>query len=397
MAQLVGGTQNYFATVVGKTKDVSNQYNNAIRQLFCLQRNYTDGYMLAYSSSSFVNIYGKPIGFQSTINNLFSDYISNIDSEEGFVGFMYNTEFNFSRKALRQLKQNMKTFVTAKQETFLNSVSTTVQSLANIQTQYIQQLARTNVISYDPLSPEEGTDGYQQTNGLEVIYNVSGTTGVFVTTPSITNTFEEITADFETIALNLNSFNNIVQTGFTTTISGIAYTGMFVSDPTKTADIIENVFVPFTDNVWWDDNAKRREYAILSKDVIDQKLFEAFENAIIGNIINNKDLVGDGKDDFQAKFRKYWQTDSRVVYNKEDEITKAWTTEFEKSLLGNYLVYTPFSLDKKRVFTYEVTLTPDTTQKSYIKDLGLKNNTNTDTSKWSTISGSLITTKVELL
>ena len=397
MAQLVGGTQNYFATVVGKTKDVSNQYNNAIRQLFCLQRNYTDGYMLAYSSSSFVNIYGKPIGFQSTINNLFSDYISNIDSEEGFVGFMDNTEFNFSRKALRQLKQNMKTFVTAKQETFLNSVSTTVQSLANIQTQYIQQLARTNVISYDPLSPEEGTDGYQQTNGLEVIYNVSGTTGVFVTTPSITNTFEEITADFETIALNLNSFNNIVQTGFTTTISGIAYTGMFVSDPTKTADIIENVFVPFTKNVWWDDNAKRREYAILSKDVIDQKLFEAFENAIIGNIINNKDLVGDGKDDFQAKFRKYWQTDSRVVYNKEDEITKAWTTEFEKSLLGNYLVYTPFSLDKKRVFTYEVTLTPDTTQKSYIKDLGLKNNTNTDTSKWSTISGSLITTKVELL
>lgn len=405
MSQLVGSTQNYFATVIGKTKDISNQYNNAIRQLFCLQRNYTDGYMLAYSSNDIVNIYGKPIGFQSTINNLFSDYVSNIESNEGFAGYMNNNEFNFSKKAIRQLKQNTKTFVTAKQETFLNAISTTVQSLSNIQTQYIQQLARTNVISYDPLSPEEGTDGYQQTNGLEVIYNVSGTTGVFVTTPSITNTFEEITADFETIAINLNEFNKIIQTGYTTTISGVKYNGMFVTDTTKTADVIENVFVPFTESLWWDENAKRREYAILSKDVTDQKLFESFENAIIGNIINNKDLVGDGKDDFQAKFREYWQKDSRVVYTKEDEITKLWINEFEKSELSsskshyktNYEVYTPFSLDKKRVFTYEVTLTPDTTQKSYIKDLGLKNNTNTDTSKWATISSSLITTKVELL
>jgi hypothetical protein len=54
-------------------------------------------------------------------------------------------------------------------------------------------------------------------------------------------------------------------------------------------------------------------------------------------------------------------------------------------------------LDKKRVFTYEVSSTPTAEQKTYIKDLGLKNNTNTDTSKWATINGSVITTKVELL
>ena len=45
----------------------------------------------------------------------------------------------------------------------------------------------------------------------------------------------------------------------------------------------------------------------------------------------------------------------------------------------------------------EVSSTPTAEQKTYIKDLGLKNNTNTDTSKWATINGSVITTKVELL
>jgi outer membrane protein OmpA-like peptidoglycan-associated protein len=397
MTQLVGSTQNYFATIVNKTKDVNSQYNNAIRQLFPIQRNYTNGYILAYSSNDVVNIYGKPINFQKTVDDLFSQYISDIDSENGFVGYMNTTEFNFSKKALRQLKQNMKTFVTEKQNSFVNPLSTIIQSITNAQTQYIQLLAKTNVITYNPLSASEGTDGYQQTNGLEVIYNISGTTAIHSSSVSVTNTYEEISADFEKIANNLEAFDDVCQIDFQTTINGVAYTGMFVTDPLQANQVTQNVFVPFTDDIWWDENAKRREYAILSKDVIDQKLYESFENAIIGNIITNKDLVGDGKDDFQNKFRNYWQKDSRRVYSKEDEVTKAWINEFEKSQMTNYLNYTPFPLDKKRVFTYEVSSTPTAEQKTYIKDLGLKNNTNTDTSKWATINGSVITTKVELL
>ena len=354
--------------------------------------------MLAFSSNDIVNIYGKPINFQKTVDDLFSQYISNIESENGFVGYMNTTEFNFSKKALRQLKQNMKTFVTEKQNSFVNPLSTIIQSITNAQTQYIQLLARTNVITYNPLSASEGTDGYQQTNGLEVIYNISGTTAIHSSSVGVTNTYEEITADFEKIAINLSGFSDTCQIDFKPTINGVDYTGMFVTDPLQTNEVIQNVFVPFTkDDDWWNENAKRREYAILSKDVIDQKLYEAFENAIIGNIITNKDLVGDGKDDFQNKFRNYWQKDSRRVYSKEDEVTKAWINEFEKSQMTNYLNYTPFPLDKKRVFTYEVSSTPTAEQKTYIKDLGLKNNTNTDTSKWATINGSVITTKVELL
>ena len=130
----------------------------------------------------------------------------------------------------------------------------------------------------------------------------------------------------------MSGFSDTCQIDFETTINGVAYTGMFVTDPLQTNEVIQNVFVPFTkDDDWWNENAKRREYALLSKDVIDQKLYEAFENAIIGNIITNKDLVGDGKDDFQNKFRNYWQKDSRRVYSKEDEVTKAWINEFEKS------------------------------------------------------------------
>ena len=134
--------------------------------------------------------------------------------------------------------------------------------------------------------------------------------------------------------------------------------------------------------------------------VVDDKLFTTFENAIIGNIITNKELIGEDKaviENFKNKFREYWNKLSKPIYVSENDVTKGWIEDFEKSQLVNYLNYTPFSLEKKRVFTYEQTLTPQDQQKTYITELGLKNNTNTDTSKWATINGSVITTKVELL
>jgi len=99
----------------------------------------------------------------------------------------------------------------------------------------------------------------------------------------------------------------------------------------------------------------------------------------------------------KISLEKYWNKLSKPIYVSENDVTKGWIEDFEKSQLVNYLNYTPFSLEKKRVFTYEQTLTPQDQQKTYITELGLKNNTNTDTSKWATINGSVITTKVELL
>jgi outer membrane protein OmpA-like peptidoglycan-associated protein len=396
-AELVGGTRNYFATVVNKTKDVTNQYNNAIRQLFPIQRNYTDGYVLAYSSSNNVEMYGKPINFQKTIDDLFEGYQNDISNEEGFVGFMYDDQWSFPKKALRQLKQNMKSYMTTKQGTFTNSLSTTIQSLTNIQSQYMQQLARTNVIIYGITPGSEGTDGYQQTNGNVIVYNISGTTDVFAGSVGATNTYQEIYTDFAKIAEDLTGFTNVIQSKF---ISSRGYEGYFTTDPNDTEILVPQIFVPFTYSSWWLEKAKKLEYTLLSQEVVDDKLFTTFENDIIGNIVTNKELIGEDKavvENFKNKFREYWNKLSKPIYVGENDITKGWIEDFEKSQLVNYLNYTPFSLEKKRVFTYEQTLTPQDQQKTYITELGLKNNTNTDTSKWATINGSVITTKVELL
>jgi hypothetical protein len=47
MALLSVQTQNYFATVNNKMKDLNLQYNNGLRQQFSFSRNYTDGELLA--------------------------------------------------------------------------------------------------------------------------------------------------------------------------------------------------------------------------------------------------------------------------------------------------------------------------------------------------------------
>jgi hypothetical protein len=60
-------TQTYFTTVVNKISESVNQYNNALRQQWMLERNYTDGAFLADKNNP-VNMFGKPNNTESIIN-----------------------------------------------------------------------------------------------------------------------------------------------------------------------------------------------------------------------------------------------------------------------------------------------------------------------------------------
>ena len=401
MTNLVGGTQTYFNTIVSKNKDVLRQYNNAVRQSFAITRRYVDGAVLANGTGSNVSLYGKPSSFENVINKVFADYLNNIKNDtDGFIVWLSDPSKNFNKKVIRQVKDNMTVFVKQKQNEFASGLSTIIQGISDTQQQYIQQLARANTVSfYEVTNPSEGTDGFQQTNGNVVVYSISGTTDVSPASVGITNTWVEMNTDIQKVAQDLQAFYTTIFTKFDWNSGSDTYSGYFAVPENQADGLASDVFYPFTTNeVLWNDQSVKREYYILSKDVVDDNQYETFKNAIISNIVGTN-LLTPGNTAIDVEFDAYWKTKMRPIFVKENQVSEQYMNAFEKEKLPTYLIYTPFTLEKKRVLTYRLTLTPAPTnaQIQLIKNLGLKNNSDNDITKWGVVNGNVITSKVKLL
>jgi hypothetical protein len=128
---------------------------------------------------------------------------------------------------------------------------------------------------------------------------------------------------------------------------------------------------------------------ILSNDVVDSKKYESFKNALIGNIINNTGLIGSGEKDINKIFDEYWLVGSppnrvsvKSLFEKENNTTKEFIDDMEKTKLTKFLKYAPYSLKKKRVFTYTTENANTPEQQKLIKGLGWTENQNTKNKTW---------------
>jgi hypothetical protein len=129
---------------------------------------------------------------------------------------------------------------------------------------------------------------------------------------------------------------------------------------------------------------------IMSEDVLDEKKYETFKKALIGNIIGNASIIKGGQDNIEAVFDAYWKLTAKPVFLSENNITKAFIENMEKTKLKNFLVYTPFD-KKERVFTYTIENAADaqvkTSQQNMIKGLGATTNQNTNNNTWNDTNG----------
>jgi hypothetical protein len=70
MDKVVSETQTYFTNVINKTKETVNQYNNALRQQWMLERNYQQGKFLLTEDSETI-LFGKPYNLEKRIDTVF--------------------------------------------------------------------------------------------------------------------------------------------------------------------------------------------------------------------------------------------------------------------------------------------------------------------------------------
>jgi hypothetical protein len=281
MGKVVSDTQTYFTNVVNKTKETVNQYNNAVRQQWMLERNYTQGNFNVDDDP--VVLFGKPNNVEKRFDEIFVQLDENIkNGTEGFIKFVSEPSKNLSPKLIRALKENYRNFVSKKRSSFQNGISTITQSLINEEQTYIQTLGRLNTILFDPTDSNTGTDGLQAKNGPVRIYVTSGTTDVHPTSTS-TDTYLELVQDTTKIQQDIAAFNVIIQDRkkFVYPATSTTYEGILVFETTNGKSnvvTVEKVFLPFSTNPLFGDNVEnypfRRVYMIISDDVIDGKKYE---------------------------------------------------------------------------------------------------------------------------
>ena len=393
MNKVITDTQTYFTNVVNKVKESVNQYNNAVRQQWMLERNYTKGSSVIDNGD--VVLFGKPSNIEKRFDEIFVELDKNIkDGSEGYIQYMSQVSNNLPESLIRILKENYYNFVSRKRGSFPNAISTITQGLVNQQQSYLQTWARLNTILYDPLNDNTGTDGLQAKNGPVLIYVTSGTSDVHVTSTGDTNTFIELEVDTFVIQDDIKKFNVIIQGTKTFSYNGTSYQGVLVPEVIngKSDSVsVQRVFNPFSKNSLFDNDSFRRVYMIVSEDVVDDKKYETFKQQMIGNILSNKNLVGITIFDLEKIFDSYWISIAKPVFIEENNITKSFIENLEKNDLKNYLIYTPFDSNKQRNFTFTTEDTDGPSQisskESLIKGLANTTNQNTNTMTWNDVNG----------
>jgi len=399
MDKVVSETQTYFTNVVNKTKETVNQYNNAVRQQWLIERNYTEGYFTIDPDNTVV-LFGKPNNIEKRFDEIFTELDKNIkDGTEGFISYISEPSKNLSVQLIRTLKENYYNFVSRKRGSFQNGISNITQSLVNQEQSYIQTLARLNLITFDPMTLENGTDGLQSKNGPVTVYITSGTTDVHPTSPS-SDTYAELEVDTAKIQEDIAVFNSIIQNNRTFSYGGKSYEGTLVfatNNGKSNAVSVQKVFLPFSTNPLFNDSNEnysfRRVYMIISDDVTDEKKYETFKQQLIGNILGNQALLSNGSVDIESIFDTYWIRTAKPVFTEENNITKSFIENLEKNDLKDYLIYTPFDNVKQRNFTFTTETTAGDTEKksqeNMIKGLANTTNQNTNILTWNDTNGNV--------
>ena len=401
MDNLVSTTQTYFQTVVNKSKDALNQYNNAILQNWSTARIYTKGKFLVTPSED-VYLFGKPDSIQQIIDKVTNDFIGNIEStteatQDPFMFFITRPQKQFNEKAIRELRKNFVQYVKNKKGTFQNGLTKINQDMVNAEQTYLQFISRANTAPYNSGT---GTmlDGLQQKNGNLRIYKTSGTTQVAAGGPA--TTLIEMVDDITKIKTNLNEFYVLTTTSSQFNYQGNSYNGYLVYGDTKentTAKSLESVvFNQYSKDPKFVSLPLKREYMLLSNDLKSEN-YQTFKNALIGNIINNDKLLGTAgsNTNISQEFDAYWLSQAKPLFDQENALTLAFLNEMETNKLKNFIKYTPFP-SKTRLFNYELNTNPSDNEKNLIKALGATTNQSTNKATWNDPQGSIFISKIKL-
>ena len=357
------GTIEY-ATFTNKFVDKTKAYYNGVMNTMdSALLNYNYG-MLAilnyggdnqgYNKGSFNSstptetlIYGKPINTQKYVDQAFTALLKDVDDDK--LPIFTSGEFTKSiitTAQKRLFKKNYSNFVKTYRSSFLNTITSDVNNLTQLQQDYVYNVDRMNFVASGTTT---GHDGKLNDKNIAIIYITTGQTETVNGTPI--DTLTSLRNDYTSIATNNNQF-----------LTDLTAAQLYVTNSYKPD--VPGVFTPPTGYEFLSTPEKTREYLLMSRALTIESIKDNFLNALQEGL------------DVYTKFavESYYFSGPNSLYVQWPKLNQtglALMTTFKTSTTGkNYVDYTPsFGTTQKRIVDFSEDNTASEDLKKQLQNL----------------------------
>lgn len=358
MNDLVGQTGSYFNATMNFMDNVLKNYNYGILSLLNTTSKKNRGYNEGDLGSTTTAIYGKPLQYQTFVDDAFTKLSNSIGS--GNIPIFNESGFknpNITGAQKRLFKKNYKEYLATYQSSFLNSLTEDLSTLVQVEQDLVFNFDRINFV-LDGVSATEGYDGKIDKKNIAIIYTTTGTTETV--NGSSVNTYTNLDTDITTMSTDIaNLLSNLENVGLYDTnysVSSSSYTP-------ASSDSITNTLLP--------NNDAKLEYMLMSRALLNNP--QDFINKLIVGL--------DQATQNAVQFYYNGLGNSTSYFNNWKSINENNTkilTNFKTSPTGiQFVEYTPtFGTTQERVVLFETDLTASNSTKKTLQDIYSNKNDN---------------------
>ena len=358
MNELVGETGAYFNATLNFMDNILKNYNYGILSLLNTTSKKNRGYNEGALGSTTTSIYGKPLQYQTFVDQAFKKFLQNISvsdlpifNESGFK----NPNITGAQKRL--FKKNYQDYVVTYQSSFLNALTQDLNTLVQVEQSLVFNFDRINFV-LDGVSATQGYDGKIDKQNVAIIYSTTGTTET-VNGASV-NTYTNLNTDITTMSTDIdNLIFNLQGVG----LYDVNYNVSSASYTPASSDNVTKTLLP--------NNDAKLEYMLMSR-------------ALLNNPQDFVDKLKSGLDqDTQNAIQFYYNGlgNNSSYYNnwkKINENNLKILTNFKTSTTGvQFVEYTPtFGTTQERVVLFSTELSASNSKKKTLQDIYSNKNNN---------------------
>jgi hypothetical protein len=310
LTELQDQLKGYFDTYFNGELKVQQQSNYGILQIMNNKRKYSKGSLGEFSTPiKEVVLYGKPSDYENLIDGLVNQIITDIDDQKDPISAGLKADpAKFPNKALREVKDRLKTLVETQKVELRNIVNNGFADLVDSQEELIYTFRKLNVV-------DSKLDGYVDTSNGTVTFDLSGDTffGDITSEQSLKYVLLDRVPDYLT---KLNTFMS----------------GARITDPSNFSTTDYTIQDPFTGNFITIE--QNRFYVCNSNIFLDEGKFRDFVNALITleevkkipEMVKKVEEICDGfkiicKTEFDAEVKNFDTAKSDPIYTQLTTLT----------------------------------------------------------------------------
>ena len=367
MNSLVQQTQEYFSGTFTYFDNLLSNYNYGILALLNSDARNNRGYNTGEINGNTTDIYGKPMQFQSYLDNSFDKLLKSIDQNN--IPIFNSNEFKnplITNAQKRLFKKNYSDYINTYRSNFSNGITENINNLVQNQQNLVFNLDRINFVLDGPTATE-GYDGKLDKQNTAIIYKTTGTNEVV--DGSTVNTYSKLGSDTTTLATNIGDFlTSLSSVGL---YDGTSYNKSSGSYTPPSSDNITDTKLPNDDD--------KLEFMMMSNALLAESSRQNFVNALKTGLdqatANAVDFYYNGLGNNNSRYN---------IWKEVKDKNKTTLTDFRASTTGlQYDKYTPsFGTNQKRIVTFITDLTASTTVKNTLQNIYSNKNDNAQTNPY---------------